>query len=255
MPVTNENRSSIIQAVRTPLGFFTLVILIIESLLGLLAYQSQGSDKIYLILGMLAALVIVVLLVGLSLFKDLATRIIIVAVVSLAIIIIPIQKSNLFTTSNLPTTSLYNLYLISPITSVTPEQYKEIHEAAMYFVSNLRSRCSKFTVYYPGENIIDNTQPDIASVYWSRNVENIISKSENFVLFYPEKVATSALIELGFAIALKKPVHIFVPQKDIMPFLLRDPPPNVHIIEYGRNFSDFKKVIDKDVREIFQCSM
>ncbi len=250
MPDTNESRSSIIQSVKTRLGFFTLVILIIESLLGLMVYKSEGLDKTYLILGMLATLEIVVLLVGLSLFKDLS-RIIVVALVSLLLAMIttiPINKW--LVKAQVPVVSDYDLYLTSPMTSVGEQRYKEIHQVAMHLITMLRSE-SKFKVYYPGEGLDEKTQFNIPSVYWSENVRNI-RKSKGFILIYPEKVATSALIELGFAIALEKTIHIFVPQKNILPYLLRDPPTNVHIIEYGRDFSDFIKVIDKDGRKIFQ---
>ena len=39
-------------------------------------------------------------------------------------------------------------------------------------------------------------------------------------MHYPQKVATSALIELGFAIAYNKRIIIVTPQKNILPYLV-----------------------------------
>jgi hypothetical protein len=48
-----SSRINIIQAVRTPLGFFSLTVLVVEAILGVTANFSQGTDRTYLIVGML----------------------------------------------------------------------------------------------------------------------------------------------------------------------------------------------------------
>ncbi len=55
------SRVEILQAVRTPLGFFVLLVLIVEVILGLVTGLSSGTDRTYLIFGMLA---LIFLLVG-----------------------------------------------------------------------------------------------------------------------------------------------------------------------------------------------
>lgn len=56
-------RVAIIEAVKRPLGFFTLVVLVGEVILGGLATRAAGSDFTLLIVGMLALLFALVIVV------------------------------------------------------------------------------------------------------------------------------------------------------------------------------------------------
>jgi hypothetical protein len=60
------SRIDIIQTVRTPLGFFTLAVLIVETVLGFVASLSQGIDRTYLIVGMLFLIFLLVILFRLT---------------------------------------------------------------------------------------------------------------------------------------------------------------------------------------------
>src|SRR5205807_154745 len=63
-------RESIINAVQTPLGFFVLVVLIVEAILGITTNFSSGNDKTYLVIGMLVLLFLLVLIVaGMAIFR------------------------------------------------------------------------------------------------------------------------------------------------------------------------------------------
>jgi len=71
-PGTNnkDSRQGIIKDVQTPLGFFVLVVLIVEVILGVTANTSGGTDKTYLIIGMLGLIFLLVLLVsGMAIFR------------------------------------------------------------------------------------------------------------------------------------------------------------------------------------------
>src|SRR5437660_12744214 len=59
-----DSRVSIINSVQTPLGFFVLVVLIVEVILGLTTNFSNGNDKTFLIVGMLALIFLLVLIVS-----------------------------------------------------------------------------------------------------------------------------------------------------------------------------------------------
>lgn len=68
-------RTSIIQSVRTPLGFFTLAVLAVEAILGITANFSQGQDRTYLIVGMLVLIFLLVLIVaGMAIFRPEALK-------------------------------------------------------------------------------------------------------------------------------------------------------------------------------------
>ncbi len=74
MPEKDENnlvkRIDVIQTVKTPLGFFTLMVLVVEIIFGIAVSISQGTDRTYLIIGMLAVIFLLIFIVaGLALFR------------------------------------------------------------------------------------------------------------------------------------------------------------------------------------------
>lgn len=62
---SSKSRIEIINTVQTPLGFFVLVVLVVEGVLGVLTKFSDGGDRTLLIIGML---VVIVLLIGAVIF-------------------------------------------------------------------------------------------------------------------------------------------------------------------------------------------
>ena len=48
-----HKKTDIINAVTSPLGFFVLIVLVVEVIFGITASMSAGSDRTYLILGLL----------------------------------------------------------------------------------------------------------------------------------------------------------------------------------------------------------
>lgn len=68
--IKKDAKVDIINSVQTPLGFFVLVVLIVEVILGVTANTSAGVDKTYLILGMLGLIFLLVLIVsGMAIFR------------------------------------------------------------------------------------------------------------------------------------------------------------------------------------------
>lgn len=65
MPPQDKNeRQRLIDAIKTPLGFFSLIVLVIESLLGGLALASSGTDRTFMFYAIVGILVLLVLLVA-----------------------------------------------------------------------------------------------------------------------------------------------------------------------------------------------
>jgi hypothetical protein len=66
---TSESRRSdrvhIIDTVQTPLGFFVLIVLVVEVILGIVTTMSAGNDRTYLIVGMLGLIFLLALIVPL----------------------------------------------------------------------------------------------------------------------------------------------------------------------------------------------
>ncbi len=58
------DRTPIIRAIRTPLGFYSLMVLVVEVILGGLALRATGTDFALLLAGMLVILVLLILSVA-----------------------------------------------------------------------------------------------------------------------------------------------------------------------------------------------
>jgi hypothetical protein len=72
---SDPDRAKIIETVRTPLGFFALIVLVVEVIFGLVAGFSQGPDRTYLIGAMIALICLLVAIVaGLAVFRPEALR-------------------------------------------------------------------------------------------------------------------------------------------------------------------------------------
>jgi len=59
-----SNRIGVIQAVTKPINFFSLVVLVVEAILGVTANFSQGMDRTYLIVGMISLIFLLVIIVA-----------------------------------------------------------------------------------------------------------------------------------------------------------------------------------------------
>ena len=62
--ISSESRAKLISTVQTPLGFFSLVVLIVEAVLGSVAALSSGIDRTWLVIGMLALIFLLVVIVA-----------------------------------------------------------------------------------------------------------------------------------------------------------------------------------------------
>ena len=69
------------------------------------------------------------------------------------------------------------------------------------------------------ENINDESDYDNPEKSISTDLTSI-KDCEIFILHYPKKIPTSALIELGFAIAFNKRIIVITPQKNMLPYLI-----------------------------------
>ncbi len=66
---SGKQRENIILTVQTPLGFFTLIVLVVEIILGLLAAKAEGTDFTILISSMVGLLFLLALIVAYLSYK------------------------------------------------------------------------------------------------------------------------------------------------------------------------------------------
>lgn len=143
-----------------------------------------------------------------------------------------------------------DVFLSVPMASFTSdEEYRPFRVEAMKVFTALRDRCG-LRVFCALESIESIEQFDTYGVSAREDIEKL-EQSANFVLLYPERMATSALFEAGYALARGIPCRFFVKnQHDIkhqLPFLMRKLPEvfsNVSIID-ETEWSTFEDIAER----------
>lgn len=98
------------------------------------------------------------------------------------------------------------------------------------------------SIYYPGENNNDPKSYEGNLKAIDDNLK-IIKQSEFMIFVYPRKLPTSMLLEIGYGIALSKRIIIYTPNRDILPFLLKDADGIIKNITI-HTYSDYDNLID-----------
>lgn len=127
----------------------------------------------------------------------------------------------------------YDVFLSSPMSAFkTDEDYKKERDTMLKLKEHLE-RQKNLSIYYAGEHI--SSSISFESELVGLNDFEAIENSKCFIMFYPESIVSSVLVEAGYALALKKPSIYFVHNKEKLPFLLREAHhscPNVQVFEY-----------------------
>ena len=125
------------------------------------------------------------------------------------------------------------VFLASPISGFnTLEDYSEDRDKMFKLIDILEAKLGK--VFYAGKNIPNNSILDSDSEI--KRDFDAIRECQYFIMFYPDKIVSSVLVEAGYALALKKPSIYFVKNIKNLPFLLQFASReyrNVKLIEYS----------------------
>jgi len=122
-----------------------------------------------------------------------------------------------------PVPEAHDVYLSCPMGAVQAAQkYQEIRSQAMAVVEALENECG-FKVFFFGREVDSREHLDESDLPVAKIVRcmNALRRSRYYVLFFPAKVSSSALVEAGFALSLNKTGIYFVRSREHLPFLLR----------------------------------
>lgn len=235
-----ESRVAVIEAVRTPLALLALVVLLIEGALAGLAVKATGRDFTILVVGLVAILATVVVAVLLVLWKrpDLVRDTTRETVRSEAVETSPASR--------------YDVFVSAPMAGFGDDgkAYQRSRSDVLRLIRTLKEHCGARTVFYAGETLPSVRAFEAADLSLDTDLE-ALRASRCFVLVFPASIATSALVEVGVAIGLRKPVVIHVLEGVELPYLLRhEQGPGeshgaVHIYRYA-NFSDILHVYENN---------
>ena len=202
---TNYSRrdwATLIRAVKTPLSFFTLALLVAQAILLILAQRAAGRDFTILLSSTLGLTFVLVFAVGWLQFRTQARG-------EFAIVSDQRQKEY-----------RYDVFLSVPMAAVGDALYAEYRAAASEVSDCLQKHCNKKNVYYAGANIAAKSEFDPEDAAALDDLE-AVTQSKYFVMIYPKKVASSVLFEAGLALALSKKSIYFVKDRNHLPFLMQ----------------------------------
>ncbi|MBZ5555607.1 MAG: hypothetical protein LAO21_23115 [Acidobacteriia bacterium] len=197
-----ESRSSIIREIKTPLAFYSLVVLVAEGILGFLASKATGADFTFLVVGMMVTLLALIGAVAFLAHKS------------------PERPGS--GPKELEQTPIkHDVFISSPMAAYDEdEKYKRNRTDVLMLVEAFRKECKFKSVVYAGTEIASMKDFEAADISAADDIQ-ALRESKCFVLHYSEKIVSSVLFEAGVALALQKPSLYFVKDRDYLPFLMR----------------------------------
>lgn len=202
-----ESRTSVLEAIRRPLGLLVLVVLVIEGLLAGLAVKAEGRDFTILVVGAVSIL----------------------AVVVLAVFLIGWRRPDWILGSvdqggqeEEPKDYRYDVFISAPMAGFEDEtSYKRSRNEVLHLIKTIKERCGVKTVYYAGESLRTMRDFEVADLSLSEDLE-ALRQSRRFVFIYPKEMITSSFVEVGAALALRKPSIVHVREGVKLPYLLEN---------------------------------
>ena len=145
---------------------------------------------------------------------------------------------------------VYDVFLSAPMAAFESDATYVAARTEIKKVFNTLTQDCGMRVYWAGEKIEHMSDFDTIDVSVLDDVQ-ALQQSRCFLMIYPQKLATSALFEAGYALALGCPSHYFVRERQDLPFLLRELPGvvrNVHIHEPSdwKDFDDLARKLKKN---------
>lgn len=110
-----------------------------------------------------------------------------------------------------------NIFLSTPISSFTSTE--DLIAYKLQILKLIKALKMTYSVYSEIETInneLNYESPDNAIL---ADLEKI-KACDMFILHYPQRIPTSALIELGFAVSFEKPIIVITSQREILPYLI-----------------------------------
>ena len=191
-------REKIFSAVTTPLSLLTLMVLVAEGLLFLLTEKAEGTDFTIIVVGM-------------------------VLVIPLVLLVLYLRPS-LFKQNTLPermVRPIYDVFISTPMAAYDDdEKYQRQRLEILRIRDALKDHCKIKKVFYAGVDIAKKNDFEASDISAKDDFE-AINSSKLLIFVYPEKLASGALVEVGAAIALRVPCLFLVPDRETLPFMLK----------------------------------
>lgn len=231
----SERRASVIAAVKTPLGLAALLVLTVEAVLIPVAMRSGGTDRTILVTGLVGVLVIVLA----------------------PVVVVAWRNPELLFGPRAPRPDeaevrewKYDTFISAPMAAFGTDAraYQRSRADVMRLIDTLHRTGSARSWFYAGEHLKSLKEFQTADLSLEDDLV-ALRNSKTLIFIYPAPMPTSALVELGVAIGLMKPVVIHVLDGVPLPYLLQhdvgrtETHESIHIYRYA-NFSDILRIYE-----------
>ncbi|MGI3166835.1 TIR domain-containing protein [Pseudooceanicola sp. 200-1SW] len=146
------------------------------------------------------------------------------------------------------------LFFGAAMATITNDQAYQEHRQRIAHLAEAAQICcpSIRTTYWAGQEVLSSKQFDGEQVALIRDLSQL-KESEACVFVIFASLPSSVLIEIGYAVALNKPILIFCKKREDLPFLLRKADyqiRNLNIYEVS-DYSEAEDIFDKDGDALF----
>lgn len=118
---------------------------------------------------------------------------------------------------NVPTRNSLDVFVASPMASVDDVAFATTRGVVLAILAAIRAAGG--TAFSAIERIATKLEFDAPNVAVMDDLD-ALDRARSLVLFYPAPVATSALVEVGYALAREKTIVLLAPQRDVLPYVL-----------------------------------
>lgn len=240
MPNENkESRSSVINAISTPIQLAALIVLVVEGLLAYILTKAGNADS--------------------SLYVGLMVGVLVLTIV--AVFIIEFKRIKLKESNTIPTTGevesakknyTWDVFLAAPLAALSDESFESDLSKMKEIKTILEEECDFKRVFFAGTNMKTKQDFETADVSVEADV-NALKESQNFILIYPDKIVSSVLFEAGIALALGKPSFYFG-ATDNFPFLMKQANQKFNFVKIQDvdNLDKIISILKKNKRQLFK---
>lgn len=153
----------------------------------------------------------------------------------------------------------YDVFLAAPMSGFDTEAaYQASRNEIMSLIKHMRHVLGVEKIYYAGENVSSQSAFSAHAPALQQDMMALRGAS-SFILIYPARAVSSALIEAGVALALMKPMLILVRNRKDLPFLFYDAEgipdssllPPLCIVEYG-DISDLATAVGRELPKLLR---
>lgn len=156
----------------------------------------------------------------------------------------------------------YDIFIAAPMSGSSESfSYEESRREILELIGRLREVHGIGPVYYAGESIETAEGFTDQTLALERDIA-AIRGCGTFVMLYPERIVSSALVEIGYAMALGKPCIVLARDRTDLPFLFGEAEalsgkagvPAFAIRLYGSP-EDLRRAIDDDVVPFYRRNL